>query len=489
MDADRFDRLTRILADGLPRRRLFRVGAGGAIGLFVGTTTGRRARAANDPSQFCKQLPPGLRGKCRSDAANGDEHGLFTQCEGDPNRLCQAPDGSFACCNTDEGCCDGTCVDLTTNANCGNCGTACSDGSFCVDGGCCQESIGGACGPTGGCCTGLCRNGFCGYAGPGEPCEADADCSSARCDEERGRCSLLSSAGGPCETNLDCTEGECNGETCQVACLTVGEVCTHGDDCCRDEPTNCLADGICDNYDVYTCRHLTGGTCNKACDCYSVEQDDCQGGRCCHRLQVLCDPFDDLCCHEGGSICSFGANSATQQGEARCCRQQGGVCTGRLDCCDNYGCQGGVCCGGAGAVQCSSDDECCDGVVCRGTVCCFPEGTTCTYDEECCAGAACRSGVCTSVCVPEGGIWAPSFPPNCCQGLTATAEGVCCTSGKACFDRTIDGFTCCVNPDAACTLVGDAACCESGTLCGVEENEVCCDAGQTCMDPSNSTCG
>src|SRR6266851_1429164 len=117
----RFDEVTKVLAEGIPRREaLWRLG-----GLFAGAVLaalgwGNKTRADNAASEcahFCNEHFPG-----------GDER---TACKracrkcGGPSRLCFGPPGTVPVCCTDGlKCCCGTCIQV---------------GGVCCNGKCCPE--------------------------------------------------------------------------------------------------------------------------------------------------------------------------------------------------------------------------------------------------------------------------------------------------------------------------------------------------------------
>src|SRR5436190_15273752 len=73
------------------------------------------AQGISDAAHFCQALPPGpSRSQCVSDAAHGT--GLFFQCQGDINRLCQST-GIATCCAVGQTCCSGTCKDLSNDTS------------------------------------------------------------------------------------------------------------------------------------------------------------------------------------------------------------------------------------------------------------------------------------------------------------------------------------------------------------------------------------
>lgn len=175
-----FDRLARMAAGGVSRRDSLKYLGGLLAGGFLAGLPGR-ARADDDKGdddddgneeinercqKFCKScrgVKGGVHGKCiheckKSLRKNPKEvlcgkctaKNPFTACSGAAT-CCPATAAAAAFCanlNTDvnncgkcgnvcktgaalQGCCSGTCTDLTTSTNCGACGKACASGTTC----------------------------------------------------------------------------------------------------------------------------------------------------------------------------------------------------------------------------------------------------------------------------------------------------------------------------------------------------------------------
>lgn len=222
MEGRRFDSLTRALATGTNRRalvaRLVGSFAGGLLALRSATTQG-----ATTCAQFCKVLPPGLRGTCVSDCQAGK--GLYFACTGDPTRLCLAADGGSATCCAASGLCQGGVCGCPTNY------------TFCQQTGQCVFSV----------CSGFlqqynpttcqceCPPPYVPLANTGacaRPCTSDADCAGVP---------------GACKTT---TEGQhlCDacGESAYPGC-TDFYPCTSSAFCqsCASANNTYCADGVC----------------------------------------------------------------------------------------------------------------------------------------------------------------------------------------------------------------------------------------------------
>jgi hypothetical protein len=287
MNASRFDRLARHLADSTTRRVAV-IGFGGGL----------LAPLISDGDIEAKQHRGNHRGRRggaprgRKDAARDGDRRAGVGAEKKKKKK-KCPGGTTRC--------GAGCVNTTSDAgNCGRCGAACAAGQACQGGtctcngercaGCCdgttcqpgasdeQCGAGGiaclACPAGQPCCDGACRDlstdvkhcGACGNACPGQTanacvegvcrCFGRAACPEGwRCcpDGEAGPgCYLLThnvSSCGSCGNVCDdekanrCTEGVC---TCNGVVCTGGETCCNG--VCRsafDDPFNC---GACNSF-------------------------------------------------------------------------------------------------------------------------------------------------------------------------------------------------------------------------------------------------
>jgi len=259
-----FDELSRRLAAPVTRRQAFKTITAAALGgLLIRSQTGEAFGQANDRcAHFCNdQFPAGrARGKCKSDAAQGG--GLCYRCgpgsnscglsactgvccaqgAGCSNGTCACPAGQVVCGAGNAACFGvGTCTDLTTIQNCGDCAIACVG----VQPGCCSGSctdLAGDirnCGRCGNACTPdqTCTNGKCQFGSPNPEC-AGASCVSPKLCGPGGSncfCASLFGGGGVClkqppgstcaSLNLQpCTNGTCPpGQHCVVdTCCQTG---------------------------------------------------------------------------------------------------------------------------------------------------------------------------------------------------------------------------------------------------------------------------
>jgi len=329
VDHDRFDRLARLVGAPSSRRGTLRALATGVLAAVASTVSlddalGRKRKRKpkskpkseaprNRCARFCKNLPPGpQRGRCRSGCARGK--GLFAECEGDADRLCERPSGAFVCCDDGEACVDGTCA--TPAPGCVD-DADCDDGDPCTldtcntaTGACRHEAIPDC----GGVCT--CPDGL---KEIGEGCQSDDECCSTFCDFSSGTPTCRPgegclSAGSPCAGG-PCCSGLC-GEDCRCTCLDAGDkTCQNDNQCCGGL---CAPDGCCaqtDNpcgSDADCCgghcgengrceQGAAGTVCRNAGDCINDcdDTDTCtcstdnwcyDDGDCCEDFRCIADP-------------------------------------------------------------------------------------------------------------------------------------------------------------------------------------------------------
>ncbi len=172
---------------------------------------------------------------------------------------CQALDlcsGNYTHC-TIEG---DSCVDTTTDINCGGCGNVCLSGSHCVAGNCTCAEAGLAY------CDGTCvdvRNSGANCGGCGIACPSGASCSSGSCQSA-------------CPPSQSLCEGACvDLQTSPNHCGLCDEVCgrnllcIQGQCACPSGTSNCAGTCVDTNTDNQNC-----GACAKTCS------GMCDGGTC-----------------------------------------------------------------------------------------------------------------------------------------------------------------------------------------------------------------
>ncbi len=287
-------------------------------------------------------------------------------CNGAMEIACDGPSPvAVEACDTADDDCDGNideAFDLTSDeANCGECGHACSDGQTCCDSACvstnADDSNCGACGTTcegaNVCCQGMCR-----------PPTA-AECTGCPTD-----CSTM---GGQtcCEDEQLCVDGMTDSAHCGATEGTCGVVCGMGQRCCG---------GVCAADSDATC-----GSCGTMCS--STQQ--CCGAALSGACVADLDPQNCLSCGRrcasGESCCAAGVG-----GEGAGCRNfqndelNCGACGNR--CASGQTCSNGVCCTGA---QVGCGGEC---------VNLQNDGENCgTCGRSCSAIGICCRGGCTAL--------------------------------------------------------------------------------------------
>jgi hypothetical protein len=240
MDADRFDRLTRVAATTSRRQLMRAVGAGLAatVGFHPTTRVAGSQTALGDPCttrRDCAQT--GSRVHCADNGIASD--GALNCCHRNGGACAR----SAECCG-DLVCADGRCRTapsrrgLAPGAPCqstGQCSqrdgaTVCADNGIAGDGAlnCCRTD-GGVCTSGAGCCgsllcvNGICQQGSSGDLAPGAPCTSSSQCSQD---------------GGPvfCADNGIPADGVFN------CCRNEGGACTSGAGCCG---AMLCTDGFC----------------------------------------------------------------------------------------------------------------------------------------------------------------------------------------------------------------------------------------------------
>jgi Dictyostelium (slime mold) repeat len=485
MSSDRFDELTKELANGGTSRRKFLTGlAGAAAGAFIGAG---RARAVlpgpggstcSNAGQSCaaQQCCQGL--NCLTDLTNATEK--FCCSQGTPivcgSKCC--PTGAVLGCSAGKCTCPtgevvcpdannplaGRCVNLVEDVNnCGACGVSC-----------------------------------------GDPIGADAPCRVRAC--VNGGCTTLpnpAADGVFCEDGNLCTVGDtCNNGTCQsgtpVQCLQcqkcdpdtggcapdpdqVGDQCDDGLACTTDD--RCTAAGTCVGTPV-VCQALD------QCHVAGVCQEP--GGACTNPIKANGTPCDD------GNLCTLNDTC------------QAGICTGQpRDCNDNDVCTTDTCDPSTGACLntpipacCRTTDECpqpanqCQQATCVNNVCGVTNksnGSTCNDNNPCTTNDVCTNGVCTGTLVvcPAGTTCANgscvcnanSGCTGCCQTNTCqpgTAQTACGSNGvtcqscppmgmaqQICSSQNNNGvFRCCRNTGRPCNTNNPDMCCSKSCPTG-----------------------
>jgi len=181
--AHHFDDMTRAAADGVSRRQIVRMLAGGiAGGTLLGGFTSRTAWGAeNSCVEQCSVLPRRERGACMR---------LCNGCRAKGGQICDGG-GFLICCQADTSCC----ADPPWGATCCPPGTRCCMGDLAV--GCCPESTeccgGRECCEPGQCCRSTLPRRPSRCCPPGETC-----CFDITFQPPDNRCGTIDPATGYC---------------------------------------------------------------------------------------------------------------------------------------------------------------------------------------------------------------------------------------------------------------------------------------------------
>lgn len=324
MDAQRFDALTRSVAERMTRRRLLRGVGGGLAAALLGRPVAGAPR--------CKQIDQ----SCRTTAdCCPNENGTY--CAGTKKTTCQPCAGTIckggcticspteivdptlncACvCRPGLTRCNGVCLDLQSDAaNCGGCGQSCDDGNVCT---------------TDACLAGQCSNTIIPSC-----CESDPEC------EDGDLCTTNSCVGNQCQIAPVVCPGEdlCTGVGCAppTGCFTFSR-CDDGNDCTEDSCDQ--GTGACQNIPLTgTACVLPGsgntGVCaNGTC----VPPQICEGQDFCER--VRCDNVPECTCatafRSGEPFCAGPIDTCRPCLEDEICRSflgDGARCVSTSGCC------------------------------------------------------------------------------------------------------------------------------------------------------------
>ncbi|MEZ4529945.1 MAG: LPXTG cell wall anchor domain-containing protein [Thermomicrobiales bacterium] len=289
-----------------------------------------------------------------------------------------------------------------------------------------------------------CNGGWCEYA-----CGGDEQCCTL---EEIGPAGVIN--GGYCAqccSYEDCGDCEdCYDGHCRYRC-DKGETCCHGEYCAYEHEGCCGVLGDWCN-DVLPSDNLNGYCCDGLVCCYDEKSKSGSCAECC----------GDWDC-DGGYCC-------------------GGVC--HRECCDDKDCDGGYCTDDGYCFQCRDNYDCGKGEICcdnycvSGYECCYydlPDPVNCG-DCGTCFEFSCRpTGVeLYGACFPMEVAAADDSTPqlNCCDGL------VCCDShkyGLVCLE-------CCADADCA-----DGCYCDDGFCsCPCWSDKDCADGTCCCKNGSCS---
>jgi hypothetical protein len=481
MTADRFDDLTRRLAQSRSRRGVLKgmagfalAGVAAAFGKLGAAADGRVAgpgghHKPSPPPRACESSAECLCGACQ----RGQCVSHCTSCE-----LCFGGDTCYprcplAChvCDAESGTCRDTCpqgqVCNRLAGEAGGCIDKCpqqceeydpatdSCRSLCDDCAVCkQNTCQSACpDPRQICDNGVCRecNGPCEYLDNGVCIGCDTECET--CNQDSGTCETTCSGGRACCLGacIDCcglcdrTKGLCTSMDGDTLCVGQRDTCCGG--LCKDlkdDQQNC---GACGNI----CRGVDGERC---CDgvCANLQTDPNNCGACGH------------VCSAGGICCDGECHAGCPEGQTRCG-------------CDNDSCADIQTdtnnCGACGHV-CPSGDDCCDGV-------CKPSYSGCAVNQTVCGDACCDADF---NCI-DG---------SCCPG-SQTCGAPQSSGGEICYDRPSQTEECCTYTGPGYSVAYICAgsedeppsnCC--GMVVGGQLSEGCCPAGYVCASCDGVQC-
>jgi hypothetical protein len=359
---------------------------------------------------------------------DGAPCGLGSECEST-----HCADG-FCCESACQGLCEACSDELTSGTANGVCGpitfatdpdSECTDEERCDGARDCRELDGTDCADGGECLSGNCVDTVCCASACADPCHA---CSSAKTDEAKGVCALVSAGTDPdgdCEADQRCDEAG--------LCRKVdGADCALGDECL----TGLCVDDVC-------CETACTGECEACSTLFTGDSDG------------VCAPIAAGTNPDGDCIAGFGCTGAV----GPCKKLDGTSCMMEMECVSGA-CVDGVCCESACGMLCQSCDgadtggldgdclpvtpftdpqaECTGQEVCSDLAMCAlkPNGLSCSspgqcasnqcVDNVCCVAAACP-GTCMSCNGNTPGacsfVPAGTDPDSECPGVMSVCNG------------------------------------------------------------------
>ncbi len=435
------------------------------------------------------------------------------------------------CSGPDRAVCNGQCVSLLSDTNCGGCGTACvtSSGERCVrpamssvDGGVTDagsQPDGGArvafcqiqCPPGQTLCGNTCRDltsdpnncsacsRQCSLPGAVSGCMASA-CTLGACNDGFGNCDGNNANGCEVTTTTDAMNCGTCGNRCSFA--NAGATCVAGR-CAMGTCNTGFAD--CDGSPINGCETNTAmgdinncGACSNRCPPPPVGGvAACSAGACAVALSCPADRADCNVSRADGCEVNIFTETANCGACGRMCSAEGGVA----------GCANGTC-----SITCSTGRSNCDGMVSTGCEInttnnvshCGMCGRSCTSLPNVlaagvgCTGSACTLGGGTASCVAGFGN-CDSNANNGCEtntnvdGTNCGACGRMCLAGQTCRMGTCT--TVCAAGTDPCTVASVTTCrdlqsdrancgacgvtCPTGQVCASGTCQVSCGSTQT----------
>jgi hypothetical protein len=368
MDRNRFDDLTRNLAQHSSRRGFFKL-LGATAGGLVASLAARNVDAATcrPPSSTCREHANCCSGICEE--------------KGSGRKVCVCPPGTTEC--------DRTCktpADFASDVkNCGTCGNSCPGAkcrkAACQNGTCTTVPNPNANGNTcddGNTCTSndICQDGVC--AGTAKTCTNQDQCHEGYCDQTDGQCKQRALTGTSCSDGNACTTNDtCQNGTCQGTAVTCPE-----------------------------CQHCEGGACvNNPNGSPAPLGRICCGGQ---SADILTDERHCGGCFKSCKLGEICAGTGQCQADPSICLGNGVACDSSNNTCCSELCPGGTCiCLPSGTIvppvpgpPCTTDNNCCSQICLGtpespvGTCVCLPLAAPCDHPWNCCSGE-CNEGICS----------------------------------------------------------------------------------------------
>jgi hypothetical protein len=468
LSAQRFDELTKTLADGTASRRKFLAGLGTVAAAVLVGPRGAGAIPGDAPGsgdcanqgQSCTAQKCCAGFDCLTDLTSSTEKFC---CSPTSTLVCGrscCPTGALGNCSAGQCVCPlgevvcpdannplaGKCVNLAEDPdNCGACGTVC----------------GGPTGPDAPCRVRACVNGGCTTVPnpaviPGvTPCEDGDVCTLGDTCNNAGTCQP-----GPVKVCVQCqTCANVEGvATCVPDPAQVGDSCDDENACTESDVctgTAAAPTGVCAGT-VITCddnNPCTTDTCNPASGCVFTPVTD----------NTLCGT-NQICCQSGQtSVC---VSNQTKNNCGVC----GTQCGAGEDCC------GGVCTALNTGTNCGACGVVCNTANCE--ICAADANGQFRCTSTCVAGQECVNGSCVPTCRP--GTCSGCCQNNVCQA--GTSNLACGTGGSVCAACPA-GTQC---QGGSCVPVCSVATCPGGCC----QNNICQPgtSPQACRGEQPGTC-
>jgi hypothetical protein len=352
---------------------------------------------------------------------------------------------------------------------------------------------GGTCAADGDCVSDGCADGLCEVLTT-EACVAGID----TCADEVATCTVYTTPGATtdtfcllptgetCAADAECVDDACVSGVCAVA---TSNACTDGVDICAD------ANAICTEYTVAGapagtyCLLDSDDVCTADAEC---ETDACISGTCAVTTGEACTPGTSVCAEGNAECVSYSPSATLAPAGTFCLLPRTATCTTSYQCAsDDCDTDTGACASIPVPISepCSTTaDICADSyATCTlyatpgmpaGTHCLFGGGDFCGGNDQC-TGNVCAGGVC-----------AYATGEACVSGVDSCADSYAtCISYAASAQGAPSGTYCLLTPGDTCLANGNCtgnACISS--ICAVPTSETCTPGADTCAN-SNASCG